>query len=41
MMEWSQDDTVALTQSQFKQYVQDDWGWKDQWLTSNTAYMQR
>lgn len=40
MMEWSQDDTIELTQAQFKQYVQDDWGWKGSWLTSNTAYLQ-
>lgn len=40
MMEWSQDDTIALTQAQFKQYVMDDWGWKDSWITSNTAYIE-
>lgn len=40
MMQWSQSDTIELTQSQFKQYVQDDWGWKDSWMVSNTAYLQ-
>lgn len=40
MMLWSQESTIELTQAQFKQYVQDDWGWKDSWLTSNTAYLQ-
>jgi hypothetical protein len=39
MMEWSEDQTVELTQQQFKQYVTDDWGWKDSWVASNTAYM--
>jgi hypothetical protein len=39
MMEWSRDDTIELTQGQFKQYVMDDWGWKDSWVTSNTAYL--
>ena len=40
MMEWSQNDSIELTQGQFKQYVMDDWGWKDQWVTSNTAYLE-
>lgn len=39
MMTWSMDDTIELTQGQFKQYVNDDWGWKESWVTSNTAYM--
>jgi hypothetical protein len=40
MMKWSTEDTVLLTQGQFKQYVQDDWGWKDAWMASNTSYLQ-
>ena len=40
MMEWSSDDTIELTQTQFAQYVLDNWGWRDQWLTSNTAYLE-
>lgn len=39
MMEWSTDDTIELTQAQFKQYIQDDWGWREQWMTSNSAYL--
>lgn len=39
MMEWSIGDEVVLTQSQFRQYVQDDWGWKEQWMTSNSVYL--
>lgn len=38
MMQWSQDATIDLTQDQFKQYVQDDWGWKSSWVTSNSTY---
>jgi hypothetical protein len=40
MMEWTQDNQIDLTQAQFKQYVKDDWGWRDQWMTSNTAYLE-
>jgi len=40
MMEWSSDDTVELTQAQFAQYVQDNWGWRESWLVSNTAYLE-
>jgi len=40
MMTWSQDDKIELTQSQFRQYVKDDWGWKDQWMVSNTQYLE-
>jgi hypothetical protein len=40
MLEMMLDESIELTQGQFKQYVQDDWGWKEQWVTSNTAYMQ-
>lgn len=39
MMEWSEQESIELTQSQFKQYVQDDWGWREQWLTSNSVYL--
>jgi hypothetical protein len=38
MMEWSTDDTIELDQYQFSQYVKDDWGWKEQWLTSTAGY---
>lgn len=40
MMGWAKDDVIELTQGQFKQYVQDDWGWKEAWVTSNTGYLQ-
>jgi hypothetical protein len=40
MLEMAINDEIELTQAQFKQYVQDDWGWKEQWVTSNTQYLQ-
>lgn len=40
MMEWAQESTIELTQAQFRQYVLDDWGWKEQWVTSNSVYTQ-
>jgi len=40
MMTWSTDDTIELGQQQFKQYFNDDWGWKENWMVSNTAYLQ-
>ena len=39
MMEWSEQESIVLTQAQFRQYVQDDWGWREQWLTSNSQYI--
>lgn len=39
MLVMSVGNTLSLTQGQFRQYVQDDWGWKEQWTTSNTAYL--
>jgi hypothetical protein len=35
MIEMSIDDTITLTESDFAQYVMDDWGWQGQFL-SNT-----
>lgn len=40
MMEWSTDDAIELSQSQFVQYVKDDWGWKNSWVASNTMYVE-
>lgn len=40
MMAWAQNESIELTQQQFTQYVQDDWGWKAAWTASNTAYLQ-
>ncbi len=40
MMNWATDTKIELTQAQFKQYVQDDWGWKDNWVTSTSQYLE-
>ena len=40
MLEMDLGEKVTLSQSQFRQYVKDDWGWQDQWITSNTAYLE-
>ena len=39
MLEMHNGDEMTLTQSQFVCYVRDDWGWKKQWTTSNSAYV--
>jgi hypothetical protein len=41
MLELSQDDIIELTQSEFSQYVMDDWRWKDQFLASASTYAVR
>ena len=38
MLEVSEDDTVILTRTQFSQYVEEQWDWKDYWATSNSEY---
>lgn len=41
MLEMSIGNTIELTQGQFRQYVKDDWGWKEAWTASNTAYLEQ
>lgn len=41
MLDLSLDDSIELSQQEFSWYVQDDWGWKQQWTTSNIAYVGR
>jgi hypothetical protein len=38
MLEWCQDDVVELTADEFRQFVEDQWDWKDGFITSNAAY---
>ena len=38
MLEMSADEYVELSQSEFAQYVMDDWGWMDQFINSNASY---
>ena len=39
MLEMASDETIKLTDGQFREFVQDEWGWKEDWLHSNTKYM--
>lgn len=38
MLEMSVDETVPLGEADFRSYVQDQWSWKHQWSSSNSAY---
>lgn len=38
MMEMSVDETVELTEQEFRQYVQDEWSWKDAAIALNSTY---
>ncbi len=39
MYEMDVEDTVEMDEHEFAQYVEDDWGWKQGWTTSNATYM--
>lgn len=39
MLELCVDDDILLDENDFIQYIQDDWGWKKQWTTTNSAYL--
>jgi hypothetical protein len=38
MCEWEVADTVNLTEDEFKQFVQDEWDWKRQFVSSANLY---
>jgi len=38
MLEMSTQDEVQITQLEFTQYVQDDWDWKRDFITTNSKY---
>jgi hypothetical protein len=38
MLEFSVDQELELTQQEFKTYVQDEWNWKHEFTTVNSAY---
>lgn len=38
MLEMHVDDTVDLDQREFRQYINDDWGWKQDFLITNSRY---
>lgn len=38
MLEWHQGEEIELTMGEFQTYVQDDWGWKQSFSTTNMTY---
>lgn len=40
MLELDVDDHVELDDQEYATYVQDDWGWRQRFLTSNSGYSQ-
>jgi len=38
MLKMTVDDVTEITQTEFAQYVMDDWGWKNNFITSNSNY---
>ena len=38
MLEMDLNDEQELSEGEFAQYVQDDWGWRGQLLASNSPY---
>lgn len=40
MLHWHTEDTISLTEDEFAQYVQDDWGWRQSFLSNTTSYVQ-
>jgi hypothetical protein len=41
MLNMSEDAEIFLEEDDFQQYVQDDWGWKQQFLHTNSVYSAR
>ena len=39
MLEMHQEDTIELDSHEFKQYVKDEWQWKQHFTTSNAGYV--
>jgi hypothetical protein len=39
MLEMCEDDLVELDHEQFKNWVKDDWNWKDRFLALNSSYI--
>jgi len=38
MLEWSTDEKIVLQADEFRQFVQDQWDWKDGFINSNAGY---
>ena len=41
MLEMSVDEEINVTQNEFTCYVLDDWQWKEQFVSSNSAYFSK
>lgn len=41
MLEMSVDDVIELHASEFSNFVQDDWEWKERWSASNSSYISK
>ena len=39
MLDYSSDEQITLTSSEFENYVQDQWAWTDDWSASNSKYL--
>lgn len=39
MLDMELADTIVVTQSEFAQYVMDDWSWKESFMNNSTAYV--
>lgn len=39
MIEMSAEDTITLDETSFRQYVLDDWRWKEEWSVSTSKYL--
>jgi hypothetical protein len=39
MLDMSQDAIIELTEAEFRQFVQDEWGWKGAWTAMNAKYL--
>ena len=38
MLEWDEGEKVELTESEFRQYVQDNWGWAQSFMANTMSY---
>lgn len=38
MLEWHEGDTIEVSQTEFKQFVQDEWSWKRNFENTTIAY---
>lgn len=38
-LEWTLEDSIELDQTEFRQYIQDEWIWKDAFAQSTSSYI--